>query len=418
MFKKFFKFLYGYVIIKVYGKGAERFLNICLRRGISVWNTAPIENGIEMCVAKRDFFLLRRVAGKCRVRVRIAEKRGLSRLIGLYRHRYALIIGAAVCVAFLAALSQFIWVVEINGAENSDINSITATLDRLGIKSGALKRNIPEGMEIKREILNDTDQIAWAWVYIEGAKARVEIYEKIIPPSVTDKSTPCDIVAACDGVIKRMVVKNGEEIFKTGDAVSSGDVIVSGKVSAYKEGEKEKYIYVHSMADVEAYTSHTRTGDYKLYYESRTPTGKHRTHYSVEILGKLFSLPFKDIAYEEYDVKESRRELSIPFFGYTGIALAAVRYDEVNVNREPLSIETAVEFAKNDLEEKISKELTQGSVLTDENVEYVQKNNETITVTLKMDFIQNIAVQQPLDTEENKGEEIFDKQTDRGAAGG
>ena len=26
MFKKFFKFLYGYVIIKVYGKGAERFI--------------------------------------------------------------------------------------------------------------------------------------------------------------------------------------------------------------------------------------------------------------------------------------------------------------------------------------------------------------------------------------------------------
>ena len=37
MFKKFFKFLYGYVIIKVYGKGAERFINICLRRNINVY---------------------------------------------------------------------------------------------------------------------------------------------------------------------------------------------------------------------------------------------------------------------------------------------------------------------------------------------------------------------------------------------
>ena len=48
MFKKFFKFLYGYVIIKVYGKGAERFINICLRRNIDVWNIKPFDDGIEM----------------------------------------------------------------------------------------------------------------------------------------------------------------------------------------------------------------------------------------------------------------------------------------------------------------------------------------------------------------------------------
>ena len=47
MFKKFFKFLYGYVIIKVYGKGAERFINICLRRNIDVWNIKPFDDGIE-----------------------------------------------------------------------------------------------------------------------------------------------------------------------------------------------------------------------------------------------------------------------------------------------------------------------------------------------------------------------------------
>ena len=56
MFKKFFKFLYGYVIIKVYGKGAERFINICLRRNIDVWNIKPFDDGIEMCIYIKDFF--------------------------------------------------------------------------------------------------------------------------------------------------------------------------------------------------------------------------------------------------------------------------------------------------------------------------------------------------------------------------
>ena len=56
MFKKFFKFLYGYVIIKVYGKGAERFINICLRRNIDVWNIKPFDDGIEMCIFHKGFF--------------------------------------------------------------------------------------------------------------------------------------------------------------------------------------------------------------------------------------------------------------------------------------------------------------------------------------------------------------------------
>ena len=410
MFKKFFKFLYGYVIIKVYGKGAERFINICLRRNIDVWNIKPFDDGIEMCIYIKDFFHIRQVRKKSNVKIKISQRRGIKHLMQLYRKRYLFLIGFALCIIFFAVSAQFIWVVEINGVENSDINGIISTLDSIGIKSGALKAKLPDGMESKAAIINNNDHIAWAWVYIEGAKARVEIYEQIIPPNIVDKDTPCDIVAACDGIINHMVVKNGEEVLNDGDAVKTGDVIVSGKVATYKEGYPEEYIYVHSMADIMAYTTHSN-GDYKLYYESRVPTGKNRYMVSLEVFGKMFSLPLGRMNFEEYDVNETRHEICIPFFGYTGIAFDTVKYTEVNVNKEPISIETAVEFAKNDLEEKISNELLYGSTLTDENVEYEKIDNETINVKLEMNFIQNIATSQPISAD-TEGEEILDKQTD------
>ncbi len=392
MFKKFFKFLYGYVIIKVYGKGAERFINICLRRNIDVWNIKPFDDGIEMCIYIKDFFHIRQVRKKSNVKIKISQRRGIKHLMRLYRKRYLFLIGFALCIIFFAVSAQFIWVVEINGVENSDINGIISTLDSIGIKSGALKAKLPDGMESKAAIINNNDHIAWAWVYIEGAKARVEI-------------------AACDGIINHMVVKNGEEVLNDGDAVKTGDVIVSGKVATYKEGYPEEYIYVHSMADIMAYTTHSKNGDYKLYYESRVPTGKNRYMVSLEVFGKMFSLPLGKMNFEEYDVNETRHEICIPFFGYTGIAFDAVKYTEVNVNKEPISIETAVEFAKNDLEEKISNELLYGSTLTDEKVEYEKIDNETINVKLEMDFIQNIATSQPISAD-TEGEEILDKQTD------
>lgn len=417
MLNKFFKFLRGYVIIAIYGSGAERFINICLRRGIQLWGTRPIDGGVELCIYMRDFFRIRPVVKKSKVTVHIKEKSGLRHFIKMHRSRYMLLVGMVMCIALFAVSTRFIWVVEINGVEQSDIESIISTLDRLGVKSGARKSRLPEGFDIKSEIINNTDNVAWAWVYIEGAKARVEIYEKTLPPTLIDRSAPCDIVAACDGVIGYIVVKNGEETVKAGDAVSAGDVIVSGKVAAYKEGKPEEYIYVHSMAQVQAYTSHTRSGDYKLYYESRIPTGKSKTHFSIELFGKLFHMPAGKIKYGDYSVTKKRRELCIPFFGYTGIAVSSEKYIEESVNKEQLSMETALEFAKNDLEEKIAKELTLGSQLRDEQIEYIKKDNETINVTLKMDFIENIAVEQPLALEKDEGEEIFDKQTDRGTAG-
>ncbi len=418
MFKKFFKFLKGYVIIRITGKGAERFVNICIRRGIDVWNTKPCENGIELCVLARDFRNIRGIVKKCKVRVRIVKKDGFGRVIRRYRKRYMFLVGLVLCAAFCITASQRIWLVEINGVERSDINSIIATLDRVGIKNGAKKSALPEKYEIKNAILNDTDNIAWAWVYIEGVKARVEIYEQTIPPDIIDKKTPCDIVASRDGVIERMIVKNGEEIAAEGDAVKAGDVIVSGKVASYKEGSPEEYIYVHSMAEVQAYTTHSKSGEYKLYYESRIPTGKRKKRCAIEICGKVFSLPGKKIDYENYDVKEKRHELYIPFFGYSGIAVNTTTYYETSINREPISVETSLDFAKNDLEAKISKEISLGSTLTDENLEYTKTDNETINVKLEMNFIQNIAVERELGAEDDKGEETFDKQTDRSAAGG
>lgn len=396
MFNKFFKFLYGYVIIEICGKGAERFLNICMHRSIEVWDTLPIKNGIQLRLLRNDFRLIRGIARKCGVSVRIKEKHGLLHMIRLYRNRPVIPAMLIICIALCVFSTRFIWLVEINGVENSDISGITETLEKMGVKSGALKSRIPSGMDLKRAIISENDHIAWAWVYIEGAKARVEIYEQIIPPVIVDKDMPCDIIASCDGSIKRMIVKNGHEVLSAGDAVSAGDIIVTGKVPVYKEEQPEEYIYVHSIAEIEAYTSHKRTGDYKLYYESRTPTGKRKKQRSIEIFGKMYTLPMRNIAYEDYDVSEKRSELNIPFFGYSGIALDTVSYDEVTVNKEPISIETAVEFAKNDLEEKIAKELTDGSRLQNENIEYVRKDDETISVTLEMNFIQNIAAEQPL----------------------
>lgn len=397
MFRKFFKFLKGYVIIEIYGKNAERFINICLRRGIEVHDAKPMENGrIEISVSKKDFFRLPSVAYKTKTKVRIKKKRGLYNIIARYKKRYMFVFGFFAFLAFITFMSQFIWVVEINGVENADYDSIIAVLEENGVRSGARKKDLPPLSEIKKRILFQNDDIAWAWVYIEGAKARVEISEKIIPPQVIDKSVTSSISARCDGIIKKITAKSGELLMKEGDAAAAGDVIISGKVGTFREGEAEKYIYVRALGTVEAYTTHRAEGEYKTYYESRTPTGEYKTYRSLELFGKKFDL-FKDngISYEEFDKIENRHELSLPLLGYTGISLCSERYDEVTVNREPMPVETVLEKARTELEEKISKELVSGSTLLSSDITYESVDKDTIRVKLNMSFIENIGVETP-----------------------
>ena len=401
MFNKFFKFLKGYVIIKICGNESERFINICVRRGINIGRVKRLSDGaLETAVPKSGFFLLRPIAYKTHTKVRILKKVGLYNAKKRYGRRYALIFGIILAAAFVYISSQFIWTVEINGVELSDYNSVCAALEKSGVYAGARKKDIADGEEIKSNIVSENENIVWAWAYIEGAKARVEVFEKIIPPKVINRDEPCDVVAACDGYIKKAIVKNGQKLCREGDTVSAGDVLISGTVPVFKEGEEERYISVHASGTVEAETEHKASGMYGVYYESKQYTGKHKRIIRLELFGKSFKLfGSEKNMYKTCDRAEKRHELKLPFIGYTGISVDNIVYDEYETHREPISIETAAEFAKNELEEKIAKELLYDSRLIDEEFNYVYTDSETIKEELTMKFIEKIGTQQPIRSE-------------------
>lgn len=393
MFNKFFKFLKGYVIIRLYGKETERFINICIRRGVRLGRINQRGEAVEASVPARDFVLLRPVAYKTHTRVRILKKHGLYNIAARYRRRYTLIFGVLFGAFFVYAASQFIWTVEINGAESADCERIYAALEESGIYPGARKKNIVRGEEIKENILSKNEDIVWAWAYIEGAKARIEIYEKIIPPEVVDRDSPCDIIAACDGYIKSTVVKNGMKLCREGDTVSAGDVLISGTVPVFKEGEEERYINVHAMGTIEAYTTHRVSGIYGVYYEAKQYTGKRKRCLRAELFGKSFKLFGSESNFETCDKTEKRYELKLPFIGYAGVAVSNTVYEEYETHCEPISLETALDFAKNELEEKISKELLYDSRLIDTEFCYNYTDNRTIKAELTMDFIEKIGTE-------------------------
>jgi len=399
--RKIVDFFGGYVIISLKGFYIERFINICVRRSVRIWNIKRQDKTratVHMSIA--DFRRIRPVARKTFTKLCILKKCGLPVLLYRYRKRYVLFVGMAALFVFMLVMSQYIWIVDVRGAESVERAEIISAAYDAGIFEGAKKKDLKDIQKLRDVIISRVDELAWAWVYIEGTKATVEVRERILPPTVVDKSIPCDVIAMRDGLIKKITVKEGVTNLKAGDAVLAGEVVISGTVmSKDMTGVRQ----VHALGTVEASTWHEKKGIYKLYDEIRIPTGERKSFNTINLFSEKINLFFDNsVEYKEYDKKESRHELKIGN-NYIGIGIENVTCDEVVVEKEAVPLETVIERARDELEAEIGSELLQGAVLVDNKLEYRQLDSETIEVTVTMEFIEKIGTEKLINTENSGG---------------
>ena len=388
-----FQFLKGYVILLVKGDSVGHFLNVCLHRKIRLWDIcAESDNTVRVSVSVSDFKKMRSIVRKTHVRIHIEKKKGLYRCIQKYRKRIFYIIGMIVFLILLALSNLFVWRIEIVGTERKD--EIKAAAELAGVHVGAYIPSLPMGDEIKNTILTNTDRITWAWVYTKGGKATIEVREGISPPRMIDKKTPCDIVALRDGIITDMTVKKGNPFCERGDVVLKGDLLVGGTLT----NENGNYRLEHSLGEVYAHTFHKAKGQIKLFRKVKEPTGKKKRYFDLKLFSKEIPLFRKvNIPFEEYSIKQSE----LKFGNFEGVVLKIASYEEETVNIIPLSEEMAVEAVKHELEKSVSENLLPGSVLKNEEISYTKIDDETIEVSLTMEFIEQIGAEVVLEyTEE------------------
>ena len=392
-FNKVFHFVKGYVIINVSGFYIERFLYICAKQGIELFGIGKkTGNGVVVCMNIKDFKRIRPIVFKTKVRVSVLKKYGLPFYFKKAKKRRALIAGMLLLSVMAFISSGFIWSVEINSEDEEVTNELINAIDLAGVHIGAYKPFLPEGEKIKSIIMNNTDNIVWAWVYIKGTKAVVDFKEGIPAPKVVDRSVPCDIVARRDGVITEVVEKNGESRVVSGDTVAKGDLLIAGTL----EIPGGEYKTVHSIGDVYARVWHEKSGEYKLYVENEIPTGNKKDFITLKLFSKCIDLYVdENIPYSDYSIQEKLSELKMGKDNFLGVGFYKKTYNEIERQRTSISVDDALEIAKNDLEMQISRELLAGSSVVDKQIQYEQIDDETIKVTLTMEFIEQIGREVP-----------------------
>ncbi|HEY8532210.1 MAG TPA: sporulation protein YqfD [Limnochorda sp.] len=223
------RFLTGYVILRLRGRHLEAFLNESSR-------TVPFfgvkRYGPSLAVARvlrHHVRLLRPIARRRRVQVRLLERVGLPFMLARAGRHPFFWLGLVVTVLLFLWFSSYVWVVDVVGAQRVRAEEIRAEAARLGLHPGAMRREL-DLRQVEDGLLLAQPLLTWADVQVEGVRAQIRVAERSAPPLGAD--TPGDLVARRDGVIVQIVAFQGRAEVAPGDTVARGQVLIRGELEA------------------------------------------------------------------------------------------------------------------------------------------------------------------------------------------
>lgn len=391
---KFFYFLKGYVIIRAEGKNTEQFINMCTASRIHIREPIPAENGaICASVPASEFTRLITVAYRSRCRVRIVRKCTPRAFAAAQKSAAVYFVCALAFPALLVITSQFVWSVEVHGAQDTDTAALLDLLAEHNVRPGVLKRTLPDAAECKNLILRADDRLTWAWVYTEGTKLRIEVREGRKAPPIPDESIPCDIVAARDGIVRSISAENGTAAVKEGDVVCAGDVLIAG---TYDTGEFGLYT-THASGGAFADTVHRAHGSYNVKNTVYERTGKKKTRFDIDLFSiKLPLYIRRDDPFDKCEIVTESFEASVGKNYKLGFGLTRTTFYETSAQIVRLTDEYIEAAAREELERRIAKELCPGAERKNSEFRMKHTDSDTVFAELIMEVRENIGVYSPI----------------------
>ena len=380
------RLVFGYVRIVIEGDNPEILINRIISEGITIWSVERKGIKIFLNISFKDYKRIRKIRSTLseRLRVRIIKKFGLPILIKQVLVRIGVVIGVLLVLLINAFMSNFIWMIEVNGANAINSKEILAACNDYNIQEGVFSQSI-DTYNIAQSIAQKFDKIAWISINIEGSKLTVNISEAT---NSEDNTKPSNIVAVTDGVIESINYTSGTKSVQIGQTVRKGEVLISG-VSAI--GDKTKY--VASSGTVIAHTQRTLTTKVNKLYRYRVcnDTTIHRK--VLEVFNIKLPLYLKGV---NSDYSSYSTSSKIKLFGKEiPIGTSSRCFIESNYIYKTLTESEAIDIAKSEIEEQLRK-LNIEKITKQEII--VTSNDKYYSVVFSAQCLENIGINENIAT--------------------
>ena len=345
---KVYKNITGYVEFNGAGVFPERFLNLCAKENIPVWNPKVDIDKISGCMYINDYKRIRKLAKKSCMVLKIKKKVGLPFLIKRYRHRYGIPVGAMLFFLIIWYLSGFCFNITINGNTNIEKDKILTLLAQSGVYNGRRISEIDTELTRQKFLINNPE-FSFAAINIKGCFVSVELTQTQEKENKNDDSEPQNIIAKKAGKILKIKAYEGVPAVKIGEAVAKGDLLVSGVIELTNKSTK----FVCSNAQVIAQTRYKLSVfvPFENYERLTLPKQKKRTVLSISNVN--IPLFFGEIE-KPYKVKTKTKKYSL--FGVElPIKTTTAHFNEIEKRKITLNEDSAKQLARDKINLKAKK---------------------------------------------------------------
>lgn len=389
MIKRLIRFICGYYKIKISGVSCEKVLSYLINKSLKIRDIKKLSATEITFDCYPNVFKKIQQLNDFDFSITIVESKGLPSLLKRYKHRYGLFVGAVLFALLFYLISLFVWDIQVIGNETISTQQILAQLELQGLKKGKLKSSY-NIKSIENDFLSKNDNVSWISVNLKGTVAFVEIREKTEVIEKIDTSKPSNIYASRDGVIASIKAYMGYGVVNVGDAVTAGDVIVSGEYTD-KYGVEYK---LHSYAKVMAYTTHSYSVTVPYKTVEQQFTGKSKKYYAIKLTRFDIPLYFKEnIRYNTYSKNKSYIKFKLTKNFVLPFSIQKTTYSETEEVTFYKTKDVALMEAYEKLDD-IQNNLVGIEVL---NKSYdISENKDGVTVKVILDCYEDIGIEKEI----------------------
>lgn len=258
MLIKIINWLSGYVTFTFSGGFTDGFINRCYQEKINIKNIVNTNKGVTARCSIKAYKRLHRIALRSGGKVKIEKKKGLPFMLRPLKGRWGVFAGLLFFVFFISFMGGFIWNVTVIGNDTLQSSKIVDYLAQNGFKTG-VRWSETDKENLEFAVMAEFDEVSWISINQLGCLAQVEIRETVQKPDIVNNNRITNVRAAKDGVIVKVTALGGWSAVGPGEAVTKGDLLISGVYEAEETENPRQNHYAHAHGTVLAQTDYEIT---------------------------------------------------------------------------------------------------------------------------------------------------------------
>ena len=390
-FKIVFSYILGYLRISIEGYYIERFINICKKRNITIWNLKRNKNTMLFFnVRIKEFKEVCKIVKQLNFKIKIRSKKGLPFLMYKYKKRKAFAILLIIVVFIIGLSSMYVWNVDIIEENNQELPNIRQDIEEAGIKLGTLKSKI-NSKEIINKIRLKRNDVAWMGIEKKGTNIIVKLVKADQKPEIVDTNEYCNIVSDKTGVITKINAQNGTANVKVGDTINKGDILING----WMEGKYTGIRYVHAKGEIEAKVWYTKNKKIPYILTQTRETGNQENKYSLKINNFEINFLKKYSKFEIYDTIETDSKFRIFSDFYLPISVVKTTFKEKENYTQKYTLEEAKTLGIEELQEELKKEIKDEKKIVNKNINTYEKE-DGVEIYVTYEVLENIGTNEKI----------------------